>query len=166
MPFLLGFFVQISKMYLTFAVPSFIIDLGVLISDGFIDKDPSSKNFWNFTVSAEKLNLYDADGGLGKKLADLKANATKSKTSDEKICIKVMEELFSACNPDVSTCSNPNGQSFAVSTDQVCDAVNTLPKLLFEAIGDEFDGFVDKHTFCELYLSLFCAIWLCLVSDF
>ena len=158
MPFLLGFFVQMGKIYLTFAVPSFITDLGVLISEGFIDKNPSSDTYGNFTVSAEKMNLYNADGGLGKKLADLKANAIESNTSKEGICIKVMEELFSACNPDVSTCSNPNGQSFAVSTEQVCAAVNIPMKLLFEVIGDEFDGFVDKYTSCELYLSLFCAI--------
>ena len=88
-------------------------------------------------------------------------------THNVEICSKVMEDLFSACNPDVSTCSNPNGQSFAVSTEQVCAAVNTPTKLLVKAISDEFDGFVDKCLFCELYLSFFfCTICLCLVSDF
>ena len=106
----------------------------------------------------EKLKLSNVDGGPGKKLADLNANATKSNTSDGEICRKIIDELFSACNPDDSACFNPNGQSFAVSTEQVCAAVNTPTNLFFEVIGNESDGFVDKCTFCELYLSLFCAI--------
>ena len=70
-------------------------------------------------------------------------------------CTEVLQELFSACNPNDSTCTNPNLQSFAVSTEQVCNAVNTPKKLLFEAIGDEFDGFVDKFAKCKLiYLGL------------
>ncbi len=37
-----------------------------------------------------------------------------------------------------------NQQTFQVTVDQVCDAVNTRTKLKFEAIGDEYDGFVDE----------------------
>ena len=70
--------------------------------------------------------------------------------------------MFSACNPDDDTCTNPNIQSFAVTIDQVCAAVNTPKKLLFETIGDEFDGFADQFTerkfkfhFCAAKVKIF-----------
>ena len=97
------------------------------------------------------MNLYNADQGLSTKLANIKA-----KTSDPATCDEVLGDLFSACNPDDETCTNPNVQSFAVTTEQVCAHVKTPKKLLFEAIGDEFDGFVDKFAPGKLLLTVTC----------
>ena len=128
-------------------------DLAVLVAGGFIDANPSSSTYGAFTVPVEQLNLYNADEGLSTKLAGIKAKAVYSNIGDSTKCTEVLQELFSACNPNDSTCTNPNLQSFAVSTEQVCAAVNTPKKLLFEAIGDEFDGFNDKFTECKwIYL--------------
>jgi hypothetical protein len=38
-----------------------------------------------------------------------------------------------------------NQQSFQLTIDQVCEAVNTPIKLKFETIGDEFDGFAEEN---------------------
>ena len=121
----------------------------MLVAGGFIDDNPSSNTYGNFTVSVAKLNLYNADEGVSTKLANIKAKAD-SKSNNQTTCEEVLQDLFSACNPDDGTCTNPNVQSFAVTTEQVCAAVNTPKKLLFEAIGDEFDNFADKSTNCKL----------------
>jgi hypothetical protein len=38
-----------------------------------------------------------------------------------------------------------NQQSFQLTIDQVCEAVNTPVKLKFETVGDEFDGFAEEN---------------------
>ena len=119
-------------------------DLAVLVAGGFIDDNPSSGTYGSFTVSVANLNLYNADQGVSAKLASIKANALDH--TNQITCDEVLRDLFSACNPDVDTCTNPNMQSFAVTTEQVCAAVNTPKKLLLEAIGDEFDNYADKFT--------------------
>ena len=129
-------------------------DLAVLVAGGFIDTNPSSNTYGAFTVPVAQLNLYNADEGVSIKLANIKAKATGSNMADQAICDEVLQDLFSACNPDDDTCTNPNVQSFAVTTDQVCAAVNTPKKLLFEAIGDEFDNFADKFTERKLNVSV------------
>lgn len=129
---------------------SLLSDLAVLVAGGFIDDNPSSNTYGNFTVSVAKLNLYNADDGVSTKLANIKAKALDSNSYNQTTCEEVLRDLFSACNPDDGTCTNPNVQSFAVTTEQVCAAVNTPKKLLFEAIGDEFDNFADKFTDCKL----------------
>ena len=142
-------------MFTICALPnSFLVlpDLAVLVAGGFIDANPSSNTYGSFTVSVADLNLYNADQGVSTKLANLKAKTIDSSSASQATCDEVLQDLFSACNPDDDTCTNPNQQSFAVTTDQVCAAVNTPKKLLFEVIGDEFDNFADKFTECELTL--------------
>ena len=138
-------------------------DLAVLVAGGFIDTNPPSNTYGAFTVSVEQLNLYNADEGVSAKLADIKAKAVDNSIGDLTICTEVLQELFSACNPNDSTCTNPNLQSFAVSTEQVCNAVNTPIKLLFEAIGDKFDGFVDK--FGKYKLIYLCSDVLSIIDE-
>mmetsp|Transcript_6098 Transcript_6098/g.13359 ORF Transcript_6098/g.13359 Transcript_6098/m.13359 type:complete len:2718 (-) Transcript_6098:69-8222(-) len=118
-------------------------DLAVIIAGGFIDTNPSSNTFGNFSVPANQLNLYNADQGVAAKLSTLKSKALGNSANTQN-CNAVLGELFSACDPDESTCTNPNVQSFAVSTQEVCDVVNSNKKLLFEVIGEEFDGLADK----------------------
>ena len=105
-------------------------DLAVLVAGGFIDTNPSSNTYGAFTIPVEQLNLYNADEGVSAKLADIKAKAVDNNIGNLTKCAEVLQELFSACNPNDSTCTNPNIQSFAVSTKQVCNAVNTPKKLL------------------------------------
>lgn len=116
----------------------------MLIAGGYLDSNPSSDTYGNFTISDNYLNLYDADDGVIDKLQYLKEKATDANAQNQDICKDVLQNLFSACNPDEETCTDPNSQSFALSAEDVCDAVNTRKKLLFEAIGDEFDGFANK----------------------
>ncbi len=125
---------------------SLFSDLAVLVAGDFIDDNPSSNTYGDFTVSVAQLNLYKADAGVSFKLSKLKEKATASNSAIKQKCNEVLQDLFSACNPDHSSCASPNEQSFAVTTEQVCAAVNTRKKLLFEAIGDEFDNFADKST--------------------
>ena len=113
----------------------------VLIAGGFIDKEPESDTFANFTVSAENLNFFDADAGVRQKLLAIQGLAEGEVNKGN--CVAVLEQIFTACDPDQAECTDPNTESFQVSTDAVCDAVNTPTKLLLEAIGEEFDGFID-----------------------
>ncbi len=115
-------------------------DLVVLIAGGFIETAPSSDNFGNFTLSAENLHLFDADEGVKDKLLRIKAAATDP--TDMNQCKAVLSELFTAC--DDVTCKDPNTETFQVSSERVCAAVKTPTKLLFEVIGEEFDGFSDE----------------------
>ena len=118
-------------------------DLAVLIADGYIDKEPGSDHFGNFTVSSISLNLFESDEGVKSKLARIQENA---KVTDPTIaqCQQVLEQLYTACDPSKATCSSPNVESFQVSAERVCAAVNTPTKLLFKTIGDEFDGFITR----------------------
>ena len=105
----------------------------------------------------QDLNLYEADKGIKAKLKKLKELATENNAGNIETCAKVLNSFSSACNPDVTACTKPNSQSFAVSTEQVCAAVNTHTKLLFEVIGDEFDNFVDKLSLREDLIFLFVS---------
>jgi hypothetical protein len=157
-------------LYSTFGF--FVVsDLAILLAGGFVDNEPSSQGFGNFTVGAQGcvplsfsplfhslnyltvidffyqlkgLNLYNADEGVNTKLKRLKEMAIDSNAANVAKCDSVLSDLFSACDPDERGCTNPNVQSFDVSINQVCAAVNTPKKLLFEVVGDEFDGFIDK----------------------
>jgi hypothetical protein len=135
-----------------------ITDLAVLVAGGFIDTNPSSDTFGAFTVPVAQLNLYDADQGVSAKLANIQSKATTSNSVNQTTCDEVLQDLFSACNPEEATCTNPNVQSFAVTTDQVCAAVNTPKKLLFETISDEFDNFADEFTERKLNCSYFVCM--------
>ena len=39
-------------------------DLAVLIAGGFIDTNPGSQNYGNFTISADSMSLFDAEEGV------------------------------------------------------------------------------------------------------
>jgi hypothetical protein len=118
-------------------------DLAVLIAGGFIDTDPMSQNFGNFTVSSDAINLFDAEEGVKDKLKRMQGVAKNGVTIDN--CKAVLSDLFTACDATKGICTNPNIESFAVSTYQVCSVVNTPTKLKFETVGNEFDGFVDEY---------------------
>ena len=70
--------------------------------------------------------------------------------TNQAACTEVLREFHSACDPLESSCAQANQQSFQVTTEQVCDAVNTKVKLKFEAIADEFDSVVDGTSQREL----------------
>ena len=128
----------------------------MLIAGGFIDTQPGSQNFGNFTVSAASLSMFDADEGVSMKLARIKLAAQQENPTQEQ-CVQVLEELFTACDKD--TCSNPNIETFQLSTEQVCAAVKTPTKLLFETIGDEFDGNVDESADREFKSTAYCSLF-------
>ena len=118
--------------------------MALLIAGGYEDTNPASDNYGNFTISTDLLNLYNAEEGVSAKLTRIQTTVNEANVGPDEKCNRVLENLFSACNPDDATCTKPNHQSFALSTEQVCDAVKTRKKLLFEAIGGKFDGFSDK----------------------
>ena len=122
-------------------------DLAVLIAGGYVDTNTGSATYGELNIHASNLNLYQFDVGIKQKLADVKALAIPSRNPTQ--CTAVLEQFYSACDPTKDSCSNANQQTFQVTVDQVCDAVNTRTKLKFEAIGDEYDGFVDKAGSCK-----------------
>jgi hypothetical protein len=138
--------------------------LAVLIAGGFIETDPMSNNFGNFTVSSNAMNLFDAEEGVKDKLKRIQGVARNGVTIDN--CKAVLSDLFTACDGASSgICTNPNIESFAVSTNQVCAVVNTATKLKFETVGDEFDGFVDDSVPGKwvVMLVIFKFLWNTLV---
>ena len=121
-------------------------DLAVLIAGSFIDITPGSESFGNFSISVEDLNLFAADKGIDDNLDRIQSITTLTNINPSKdTCITVLKEVSTACDPSKVTCSSPNIASFGVSTQHVCAAVKTPTKLLFEVVGDEFDGFVDAN---------------------
>ena len=110
----------------------------MIFAKGYIVTDPTNEGFANFTVNIADLDLFDVDSRITETI-----HRIRSLTSDSSNCGKVLDEFHSACDPSEESCSNPNDQSFQLSVDQVCDGVNTPTKLLFEVLGDEFDGFDD-----------------------
>jgi hypothetical protein len=115
-----------------------------LTAGGFIDKTPGSDNFGSFSVAVSDLALFDADGGLSSKLQDLRNKVASSSSDNPDDCNAILSQFHTACDPSQESCSQSNQQSFQVTVDQVCAAVNSPTKLKFEAIGDEFDGFADE----------------------
>jgi hypothetical protein len=61
-------------------------------------------------------------------------------------CEAVLEYFHSSCDPSKNSCSNANQQSFQVTVNQVCAAVNSKIKLKFASMGDEFDNFADTSS--------------------
>lgn len=128
-------------MIVTFSTISNFIVTNSVIFPSYIETDPSSSNFGNYTIWDDAVSMFDAEEGVGDKLTRVKSIAKGAKTIES--CKAVLSELFTVCDPSKATCSNPNVESFALSTEQVCAAVNTPIKLKFETVGDEFDGFTD-----------------------
>jgi hypothetical protein len=117
-------------------------DLAVMIAGGYIDNEPGSNNYGNFSVWVDSLSLFDAEEGVKDKLTRIKLKVPQDDNLSQ--CKPVLSDLFSACDPSKTTCSDPNVESYEVSVDHVCDSVKTSKKLLVETIGDEFDGFADE----------------------
>ena len=115
----------------------------------------------SFATTNQGLNLYEADKEIKAKLKKLKELATDNNARNIEICAEVLNSLFTACNPDVATCTNQNTQSFVVSTEQMCAAVTTHTILSFDVIGDEFDGFSDNLSPCEDLRFLILQSCLC-----
>ena len=116
----------------------------MLTAGGFIDTNTGSSTYGEFSINVKKLNLFALDQGIRQKLADVKALVAASSSSNSQQCGQILERFYSACDPMKESCSNANQQTFQVTIDQVCDAVNSRTKLKFETIGDEFDNFADK----------------------
>lgn len=81
-------------------------DLAVLIAEGYIDRDPESETFGNFTLASSGLNLFDFDDGVKVKLRRIRNTALDYTNIDQ--CKDVLNELFTACDPSQATCSDPN----------------------------------------------------------
>lgn len=55
-------------------------------------------------------------------------------------CFAVLYELHTACNPNQDeACTEPNTRTFQLSTDQVCDSVNSQTKLKVQPMGEFYD---------------------------
>ena len=94
-------------------------DLAVLIAGGYLVTDAESPSFGNFTIPGKNLNLFDADDGVSDKLKRVKGLARANNPSDENVCLGVLQEFYSACNPTESTCTITNQQTFQVTKEQV-----------------------------------------------
>ncbi len=83
--------------------------MAVLVADGFIDTNPTSGTYGNFSIFAVQLNLYRADEGLVAKLENIKTKATGNPQASE-LCNTVLGGVFYAFDLDETTCVNPNVQ--------------------------------------------------------
>ena len=105
-------------------------DFAVLFAgQGFINKEG------DFTV--KELKLFDIDDDLPTKIARIQDLAADESSG----CNLLLEEFHSACSPDEQTCASVNDESFQLTVDQVCDAVNTTTFLHIEQIAEAYDGF-------------------------
>ena len=114
-----------------------------MTAGGYIDKTIDSEKYGEFSVGVSELDLFDADGGISSKLQRVKQDIADGTSDNTDQCNAVLSEFHTACDPLQDSCSKSNHQSFQVTVDQVCEAVNSPTKLKMEAIGDEFDGFAD-----------------------
>ena len=81
------------------------------------------------------INVFDARNELAKKMKRIQSLAADSMSED--ICIDLLEELHTSCQAD--SCNDPNSESFQLSVDQVCDAVDTRTKIKVETLGEFYD---------------------------
>jgi len=114
-------------------------DITVLMTKEFIDDDG------NYT-SDDFIDVFDAtDGAILSKLTRAQNNAETANPTNDDQCENVFEEFHTTCNPNSDegeVC--PGGSvdyqsSFQLTVDQVCSAVRTDIKLLFEPIHRVFD---------------------------
>ena len=104
-----------------------------------VNKDPNSDGFATFGEnSLSNINLFDAvEDGFASHIQRIKELARENVTTNR--CYEVLQEFRSACNPDEDSCDEPNSQTFQLSTEQVCSAVNSRTKLDVTATGNLFD---------------------------
>ena len=116
-------------------------DFAVLYSSGYIQTDPTQENYGNFTSDFNAFDL--GGGGLYKKFLGIQSMLGNSiDPGDDSKCREVLENLYSACKIDddgSQTCTSPNDQTYQLTVESVCDAVDTDIKLLAEAIYEKFE---------------------------
>ena len=78
------------------------------------------------------------EDGFSNYIQDIQDLAKEDQVNTDN-CYAVLEEFYSACRPDEETCSEPNTKSFQLSTEKVCNAVDSRTKLDVTATGDLFD---------------------------
>lgn len=109
-------------------------DYAVLFAGtGFINEEGKLR------VGSGSLKLFDAEASLTKKIVKIKELAAASQSTDTDECKELLEEFHTAC--DVDTCSNANDESFQMTVDDVCDAVNSPDLFDMEVIAEVFDDF-------------------------
>ena len=109
-------------------------DFAVLFAgQGYID------NEGDFTVETDELKLFDVDDELPVKISRIKALADEDTSS----CNALLEEFHTSCPHDQQTCSTANIESFQLTIEQVCDAVNTPTLLKVDQIAEAYDGFAN-----------------------
>eukprot|EP00956_Cyclotella_meneghiniana_P013064 scaffold18706_cov41-Cyclotella_meneghiniana.AAC.1 len=86
-------------------------DMAVLTARGFIDVTAGSENYGEFSVGADKLNLYDLED-IGKRLQAVKHTVQSGNSNDSSNCNAVLNNFHSACDPSSESCSSANQQSF------------------------------------------------------
>jgi len=106
-------------------------DYAVLfVGAGYIDEEGT------FRIDTEELNFFDAENQLPEKIAYISELAASNKEED---CDKLLGQFHTAC-PDF-ICSSSNHESFHLTIDEICDAVNTPTLLKIQDIGEAYDGF-------------------------
>ena len=81
------------------------------------------------------INVFDASNELATKMRNIKLRTKSSVT--EANCTSLLEEFHTSCSAD--SCTDPNSESFQLSVDQVCAAVNTRTKIKVETLGEFYD---------------------------
>ena len=84
------------------------------------------------------IEMFDVRNQMGAKMDRIKslANQADANMSKDK-CTELLSELHTACGEE--SCTDPNMDSFQLSVDRVCAAVNTQTKLKVETIGNFYD---------------------------
>lgn len=82
-----------------------------------------------------EVNVFDARNELTTKMGNIKLRTKSSVT--EANCTSLLEEFHTSCPAD--SCTDPNSESFQLSVDQVCAAVNTRTKIKVETLGEFYD---------------------------
>jgi hypothetical protein len=104
-----------------------------------------SSTYGDFTISVGDLKLFNLEQDMKTRLEEVK-NLISTHNNPYNQCEAVLKYFHSSCDPSKNSCSNANQQSFQVTVDQVCAAVNSKTKLKFASMGDEFDNFADTSS--------------------
>lgn len=108
-------------------------DLAVSLTKGYIHTNPSNMSkFGTFTVKETDIDLFNASGGIYERYDNIHS-VLSSSTNVEK-CQDIIENFVSACPTSDKSCSAANTQTYEMTTDEVCAAVNTGIKLNFKEI--------------------------------
>ena len=141
--------VDFETSFLTLFSVCLILLLYRLTAGGYIDTSTGSKTHGEFNIPSEQIDLFNFDDDLGTTLKNVKDKIKGSGSDTPGLCNEVLSFFHSACDPKEDSCSKANQQSFQVTIDEVCKAVNTKTKLKFKSMAEEFDGFVVGNTKCE-----------------